>query len=185
MTGLPPRLAVRLTSFGVRGRRRAVTALPLCAALALSLTLAGCSKSGTPTAGSSPPAGQSTASGSTLMGRWPLTGLPASGAAPRHPVMIVKIDNSTSSAPQIGLSRADLVTEELVEGGITRLACFFYSHVPKIVGPVRSMRASDIGIVEPARAALVASGGAPPTVRRVTAAKIHFFTEGAPGFFRD
>src|SRR5262245_32253837 len=94
------------------------------AALAVTgmLTVAACggSKEG-PSATESPDA-QSTAEGLTLSGQWPLTGLPASGAAPSHPVMVVKIDNSENSAPQIGLSKADLVTEELVEGGITRLA---------------------------------------------------------------
>ena len=38
------------------------------------------------------------------------------------------------------------------------LAVFFYQHVPRLVGPVRSMRATDIGIVKPAKAVLVASG---------------------------
>jgi hypothetical protein len=99
--------------------------------------------------------------------------------------MVVKIDNSLSSSPQIGLSKADLITEELVEGGITRLAVFYYQKVPKLVGPVRSMRASDIGIVKPAKAVLVASGGAPVTLRRVKAAGIKAFTEGAVGFERD
>jgi hypothetical protein len=99
--------------------------------------------------------------------------------------MVVKIDNSANSAPQVGLSGADLVTEELVEGGSTRLAVFFYQHTPALVGPVRSMRATDIGIVKPAGAVLVASGGAPPTVRRVAAAHIPTYTEGATGYERD
>jgi len=164
-------------------RRRALVALSLAGALAL----AGCSgSSGSPKAKTSEgPSAQATATGQTLSGSWPLTGLPASGAAPSHPVMIVKIDNTASSSPQIGLSKADLITEELVEGGSTRLACFFYSRIPKVVGPVRSMRATDIGIVQPADAVLVASGGAPPTVKRVAAAHIKTFTEGARGFYRD
>ena len=65
--------------------------------------------------------------------------------------------------PQVGLSDADLVTEELVEGGITRLAVSYYQTIPENVGPVRSMRATDIGIVQPLKATLVASGGAPPS----------------------
>jgi hypothetical protein len=100
-------------------------------------------------------------------------------------VLVVKIDNSVSSQPQIGLGAADLVTEELVEGGSTRLAVFYYSRVPQLVGPVRSMRATDIGIVKPAKAVLVASGGAPPTVARVKAAGITAYTEGATGYRRD
>jgi hypothetical protein len=117
--------------------------------------------------------------------RSPLTGLPLEGKPPTHPVLAVKIDNSSSSAPQAGLGSADLVAEELVEGGITRLAVFFYSEVPEQVGPVRSMRATDIGIVRPLDAVLVASGGAPPTVSRVADAGIKTFTEGAVGYYRD
>src|SRR5688500_2874517 len=117
--------------------------------------------------------------------RSPLTGLPVKGKAPTHPVLAVKIDNSSSSAPQVGLGSADLVAEELVEGGITRLAVFFWTDVPEVVGPVRSMRATDIGIVQPLDAVLVASGGAPPTVTRVKDAGITTFTEGATGYYRE
>lgn len=151
--------------------------------LAGSVVLTACGNDGTKT--DAKPSPQSTAAGATLSGRWPLTGLSAQGNAPRHPVMVVKIDNTASSRPQIGLSKADLVTEELVEGGSTRLAVFYYSHVPPRVGPVRSMRASDIGIIKPAGAALVASGGAPPTVRRLRDAGIKVYSEGAPGYSRD
>ncbi len=162
---------------GARRRARAGIALALAAALAV----AGCSGKDS----DKKPSGQSTAQGLTLAGEWPLTGLPSSGKTPKHPVMVVKIDNTDSSAPQIGLSKADLVTEELVEGGVTRLAVFYYQHVPKRVGPVRSMRATDIGIVKPAKAVLVASGGAPPTVRRIKKAGITAYTEGATGYERD
>jgi hypothetical protein len=161
------------------GRRR--TRAAVAVAVAAVLLLAACS--GKDSDGK--PGGQSTAQGLTLSGEWPLTGLPSSGNTPKHPVMVVKIDNTDSSSPQIGLSKADLVTEELVEGGVTRLAVFFYQHVPKLVGPVRSMRATDIGIVKPAKAVLVASGGAPPTVRRIKRAGIKAYTEGATGYERD
>lgn len=162
-------------------RARALVALTAVAALGL----AGCSNDDTVTpADDEAPDGQSTAEGMTLAGQWPLTGLPADGAAPKHPVMVVKIDNTGSSSPQVGLGSADLVTEELVEGGSTRLAVFYYSKLPRLAGPVRSMRATDIGIVQPAEAVLVASGGAPPTVRRVADAGIKTFTEGATGYTR-
>jgi hypothetical protein len=158
---------------------RALTVLSLCSALALT----GCTSKKDAT--HSAAAAQAQAKGLTVRGTWPLTGLPADGGAPRHPVMVVKIDNTERSAPQQGLGKADLVTEELVEGGFTRLAVFFYQHVPQRVGPVRSMRATDIGIVKPAKAVLVASGGAPPTVARIRAAGIKTFTEGATGYERD
>ena len=175
----PPRT---LTNRRRPGRSRVLVAL----AAAAALTLAGCSSddTGTPVEDEGPEA-QGTAEGMTLSGKWPLTGLPASGAAPEHPVMVVKIDNSSSSSPQVGLAKSDLIVEELVEGGSTRLAVFYYSQLPKKTGPVRSMRATDIGIVQPADAVLVASGGAPPTVRRVDAAGIQTFTEGATGYTRD
>lgn len=157
--------------------------LPAIAAVVSSIVLAGCGGD-TPSADESPES-QNTATGATLSGQWPLTGLPAEGAAPKHPVMVVKIDNSSSSSPQIGLGKADLVTEELVEGGSTRLAVFYYSQVPKIVGPVRSFRATDIGIVQPAEAVLVASGGAGPTVQRMKDAGVKTVTEGGTGYYRD
>lgn len=118
---------------------------------------------------------------------WPLTGLPVgkSGSSEqRHPVLVLKMDNTASSAPQQGLGSADLVVEELVEGGMTRLAAFYYSQVPGQVGPVRSMRASDIGIVAPVDADVVTSGAADVTLQRISAAGIDYHTEGSPGFYR-
>jgi len=119
---------------------------------------------------------------------WPLTGLEVDGsgsAEARHPVLVAKMDNTPSSSPQVGLSQADLVVEELVEGGVTRLAAFYYSQIPGEVGPVRSMRASDIGIVAPVDAAIVTSGAAQVTLNRVGGAGITFFGEGAKGVYRD
>jgi hypothetical protein len=166
-------------------RRVRVLAAPLALALAATAALGGCTRGpGSAGAGHGGPASQRTAKGLTLTGQWPLTGHRVTGDAPRHPVLVVKIDNSANSRPQVGLSAADLVTEELVEGGSTRLAVFFYQHLPALVGPVRSMRATDIGIVKPAKAVLVASGGAPPTVRRIKRAGITTFTEPATGYER-
>ena len=166
-----------------RGPRTAVAAVSF--ALTASLALAGCSGDEPTATPEEAPESQNVADGATLAGQWPLTGLPAEGDAPRRPVIVVKIDNTASSNPQVGLSKADLVVEELVEGGSTRLAVFYYSELARRVGPVRSMRATDIGIVEPAEAVLVASGGAPPTVRRVAAADIKTITEGGVGYSRD
>jgi len=179
MVGTPLRLDALGRRSGVRTRSAsAVVAVSMVACL----SLAACTEDDR-AAGS--PGTQSTAPGLTVSGEWPLTGFPAKGTIPGHPVLVVKIDNSENSRPQVGLRKADLVTEELVEGGSTRLAVFYFQRVPTLVGPVRSMRATDIGIVKPAKAVLVASGGAPPTVARVQAAGITAFTEGAPGYRRD
>lgn len=167
-------------------RRLHLTAAVL---LASSLVLTACggndeSSSG----GSDAPASQKVAGGSTLDATWPLTGLPVTGdqsASQDHPVLVTKMDNTYSSAPQLGLSHADMVVEELVEGGLTRLAAFYYSDIPGVVGPVRSMRASDIGIVSPVHADVVTSGAAARTIARIKGAGITFFSEGSKGFARD
>ena len=78
-----------------------------------------------------------------------------------------------------------MVVEELVEGGSTRLASFFYSQIPANAGPVRSMRASDIGIVKPVNGQMVTSGAAGVTIGRLKGAGVKFYSEGATGFFRE
>jgi hypothetical protein len=72
-----------------------------------------------------------------------LTGLKGSDG----PVLVVKIDDTTFAHPQVGLKSADVVYIEQVEGGLTRLAAVFSSSLPKVVGPVRSARISDIELL--------------------------------------
>jgi hypothetical protein len=151
----------------------------------LALSLAACGGDEEPEPDSDSVGPTNTVSAVTLNGEWPLTGKELEGGLPDHPVYVVKIDNTRSSAPQVGLDTADLVVEELVEGGLTRLAVFYYEEVPKAVGPVRSMRATDIGIVKPVSASLVASGAAPRTIARLSVAKIPTLLEGATGFYRE
>jgi hypothetical protein len=168
-------------------RARLSTATAVSAVVASSaLLLAGCG--GGDSSSDSTPAGQQVAGSQQVASTWPLTGLPVSGsedAAQPHPVLVAKMDNTYSSAPQVGLGSADMVVEELVEGGLTRLAAFYYSDIPGRVGPVRSMRASDVGIVTPVKAAVVTSGAAPVTIKRIKAAGIKFYAEGTAGFARD
>lgn len=158
--------------------------LSVAVLLSASLLLAGCSKDDAEP--SSAPT-QEVEESETIPATWPLTGLEATGKenpSRKHPVLVTKIDNTSSSAPQVGLGKADLVVEELVEGGLTRLAAFFYSDLPDKVGPVRSMRASDIGIVSPVDGAVVTSGAAGGTIARIRNAGIPFFQEGAEGLYR-
>ena len=63
------------------------------------------------------------------------------------PVLVVKVDDTNSARPQIGLEDADVVYIEQVEGGLTRIAAVFSSIIPMRVGPVRSARISDIEIM--------------------------------------
>ena len=160
----------------------------VAALAAASLLLAGCGGGDEDTPGepasSSDPTSSSQTSAPPEPVHWPLTGLERKGKAPKHPVIVTKVDNTSSSAPQVGLGSADLVVEELVEGGYTRLAAFYYSKVPDNIGPVRSMRASDIGIV-PKGATVVTSGAAQVTINRINGAGIPWITEGAAGVYRD
>lgn len=59
----------------------------------------------------------------------------------------MKIDDTAGAHPQIGLEDADIVYIEQVEGGLTRLAAIFSSHIPMRIGPVRSARISDIELL--------------------------------------
>jgi hypothetical protein len=161
------------------------SALP-ASLVALSLVLAGCGGDDEGKPESDETSAQETPAPDEPQ-TWPLTGIEAGegeAVALDHPVLVTKIDNSSSSSPQVGLGNADLVVEELVEGGITRLAAFYYSKLPGDVGPVRSMRASDIGIVAPAGGVITTSGAAQVTIDRIDKAGIKFFQEGGPGFYR-
>ncbi|HLR85367.1 MAG TPA: DUF3048 domain-containing protein [Nocardioidaceae bacterium] len=163
------------------GRPRTRTCVALLAGLCLTVTACG---GGDESAGSEGDDAKKRNGGSATAVS-PLTGLPAKANAPDKPVMVVKVDNTPSARPQVGIDGADLVVEELVEGGMTRLAGFYYSKHPKLVGPVRSMRDSDVGIVSPVGGKLVASGGAPGTEKRIDEAGIDVLTEGSAGFARD
>lgn len=155
------------------------------ALVALSLVVAACGGSDD-SSGTDEPKSVVGSKASEAPETWPLTGLPAKqGAEEDHPVLVLKMDNTEASSPQVGLSKADMVVEELVEGGITRLAAFYYSQIPGVVGPVRSVRASDIGIVSPVDGTLVTSGGAGVTLNRLKDAGVSLLQEGAPGFRRD
>jgi hypothetical protein len=92
--------------------------------------------------------------------RWPLTGLdaPDEQATLIRPLS-VKIENSTPARPQSGLDQADVVYETVTEGGITRFNAIFQSKQPKIVGPVRSVRFSDLYIVPQYQAIFAHCGG--------------------------
>ena len=118
---------------------------------------------------------------------WSLTGLPGPDDAQIQPIVVVKIENDPIVRPQTGLDRADLIFEELVEGGMTRFAVVYQSDLPDEVGPVRSVRHVDVAIAEPMADAFVFSGGARRTmkfVKRKIPTSISVINEGAPGMYR-
>jgi hypothetical protein len=89
---------------------------------------------------------------------------PLSGIATRSPVdrpaLAVKIDNVSAALPQTGIEDADLVVEEMVEGSLTRLVAVFHQRMPSTVGPVRSIRTTDIDVLEALGRPLLAASGA-------------------------
>lgn len=171
------------------GRLAAVPRRRLLAALLLGVLLSACvgggEDGGPPQSPSASPAPVPTPS---VADTWPLTGV-ASDEPVGGPVLVVKVDNTAAGQPQRGLEAADLVVEEVVEGGLTRLAVMLHSQLPGagslVVGPVRSVRSSDVGVVAPTRGVLVASGGAAPPLADLAANGVRTVLEGSPGFVRD
>ncbi len=157
----------------------------VAAASAAAVLLTACSSSSDPADPDKPD--PSKAAPVKLVERSPLTGRAMKDGRPDNPVFVVKIENTSGGAPQYGLNKADLVIEELVEGGLTRLAAFYYSDLPSKVGHVRSLRTSDIGIAGPVKGQIVASGGANGAYNKVENAGIKVFSEdaGSPGFSSD
>ena len=64
-----------------------------------------------------------------------------------RPAIAVKIASDRNAQPQVGLSVADVVLEELVEGGISRFLAVFQSVDSDPVGPMRSARTSEIDLL--------------------------------------
>src|SRR5687768_6328095 len=74
-------------------------------------------------------------------------------ATDRRPVAVMVDNLAYAARPQLGLDKADLVYEALVEGGITRFMAVYLRQEPEMVEPVRSVRtpflylASELGAI--------------------------------------
>jgi hypothetical protein len=118
----------------------------------------------------------------------PLTGLPLEDPeAVGRPVLALKIDNAPAARPQQHLHFADVVIEELVEGGTTRFIALYHSRDPGPVGPVRSGREVDADLLPAFQPVLGSSGAAPEVLALFRAADITSYAEGelSGAFFRD
>ncbi len=118
----------------------------------------------------------------------PLSGLPdPSGTALTRPALTVKIENDPNSHPQWGVDQADVVYEEIVNGGITRLAAIFNQNAPAKIGPVRSVRPTDTQIVWPLGGIFAYSGGAQYAIDSISTAPVKLIDESSAGgaMFRD
>ena len=148
-------------------------------ALASSLFLAACGGEEETVAPQDKPVSENTL--------WPLTQLPGPEDAATQPVLAIKVENDPSVRPQYGLDAADIVVEELVEGGLTRFVTFFQSNVPDEVGPIRSARHVDASIVSPLADYFVMSGASGVTFAYIDQnmpINIMRVLEGGPGMHR-
>jgi Protein of unknown function (DUF3048) N-terminal domain/Protein of unknown function (DUF3048) C-terminal domain len=104
-----------------------------------------------------------------------------------RPSLLVKIENTPDSLPQWGIDQADVVYEEIVNGGITRLAAIFNSLVPVKIGPVRSVRPTDTQIVWPLGGLFAFSGGARYAINSIRQSPTRLITEtvARSAMFRD
>ena len=116
----------------------------------------------------------------------PFTGLPTSTEIVR-PAAVVKIDNHPKALPQWGINAADVVYEELVEARLTRFAAIFHSADADVVGPVRSARTGDFGLLSNLNQPIFVNSGANDytarALRNVDAINITDGGWGAEGVF--
>lgn len=137
------------------GRSTASFTRVLAGLLTLGGLLAACGSSHSAAAGhpsataaptsTDPPTAPSTTEPATC----PLTGEPAPGGkVPQRPALAIKVENLPQARPQYGISEADVVYEEPVEGGITRFIVIYQCHGASRVEPVRSGRIIDPEIVD-------------------------------------
>lgn len=100
----------------------------------------------------------------------PLTGVEP---APTNPVVTLKIDNGVLARPfHLGLERATVMYQELAEGGATRFLAVYADPVDTEVGPIRSVRESDIELLgQYGKVVFGFSGGQGGVTKAVTDAK--------------
>jgi Protein of unknown function (DUF3048) N-terminal domain/Protein of unknown function (DUF3048) C-terminal domain len=114
----------------------------------------------------------------------PFTGEPIKSL---RAVLAVKIDNIVYARPQTGINSADIVYVFPVEGGLTRFMAIFSSHVPPVIGPVRSSREEDLGLLHQfGRPAFAFSGAQPELLPVVERSHIvDLYAGRVSGYFRN
>lgn len=118
----------------------------------------------------------------------PLRGTTVAAGSLANASIAAKIDNHPKARPQVGLERADIVFEELVEGGLTRYVAVWQSDIPEQLGPVRSIRPMDPDIISPLGGIVAYSGGQERFVQLMRATGVYNAVHGqadtASTFFR-
>jgi hypothetical protein len=93
------------------------------------------------------------------------------------PAIMAKIDNVADARPQAGLNSTDVVFDEMVEGGLTRLLAVWQSNMPSVLGPVRSVRPMDPDIASPFGGIICFSGGQAAFVKAMAESPVFSATE--------
>src|SRR5262249_31213179 len=121
-------------------RKIALSATGAVAGVAAAATI-GLALGGTPSPKAGPPPSPAPTHSPTRHAHGPLRS-PFTGERVKSlkRVLAVKIDNIVYARPQTGLPDADIVYVLPVEGGLTRFLAIFSSHIPPVIGPVRSAR---------------------------------------------
>ena len=116
--------------------------------------------------------------------RWPLTGV--IGEPVERPALVIKVENSVDARPQAGLEVADLVFEEMVEGGISRYAAIFHSTLPEVIVPIRSIRPMDGPMTAWTGGLIAFSGGQYQFIERARSNGLQIISmdDGDDGFYR-
>jgi hypothetical protein len=153
-------------------------ALPVAASLVFVGLLTGCANGSNPLAPEKP-----SPTPTPVYVTAPLTGVQylegsSEALGLTKPSVACKIDNGSDAArPQLGLNSTDLVFDEMVEGGLTRLVAIWHSNQPDAVGPVRSIRPMDPDILSPFGGIVCYSGGQWAFVKMIEAAPVFTASE--------
>jgi hypothetical protein len=150
---------MQLTHRGVIRR----AAVPAIAAVLATGALVSCSSSSSPSPSAAPGVSDAAHNQTPTPPTCPLTGVPkAKHEVVKRVPLAVKIDNVSDALPQSGINHADVVFEELVEGGLTRLMVVFQCDQATTVGPIRSLRISDADILALLHGSVLGYSGANP-----------------------
>jgi hypothetical protein len=177
-------LAVLTAACGSGSKAKGPTSTPA------PTTAASSSSSSSSSSTSAAPTTTVSATTTTVKGppREPFTGLLSTDPAKLdRPALVVKIDNApeTDVEPQVGLDKADIIFEELVEGGVTRFAALFHSKDSDTVGPIRSARNTDVDLLSQFSNPLLAWSGGNPGVSNAVRNSGSIYDIGAESGFSD
>ena len=108
------------------------------------------------------------------------------GVDPGRAAVAVKVENDPAARPQSGLEDADVVFEEIVEGGITRFMAIYHCGESDLVGPVRSARFDDPKLALPFTNLIAFSGSNAIVGKELQKRGMRTLVEGMKGdaFFR-